>query len=364
MPDEWNQLLRGVEDVEPPTDLRGRVEARRSIARSPATPKAARLSGMGRWVLAAVGVVVLVLALAFAAHARQAAPNPRPATNPTANLFTRARGWIAVGGHTITAFDPEHPDRSVVLSHSPGWPLAWSRDGTELLVSRVGGLAVLRSDGAEIRLTSLTAGGGSFTPDGKSVIYESDVDALSLYKVSVNGGTPVELASGAMAFGYALSDQTQGGQLSPDGTTVAFVGYHNHFARNIWLINSDGTNQRKLVAYSEIRALSGKTDIQQVFPLAWSPDGSRLLILGDDATHNGDCLNFVVNADGTGLRRITSTSTCLRHAAWSPDGHSIAGVRRGSVVAMNPDGTNIHLLHARIPGMWPSIAWNPVEPTT
>jgi len=61
--------------------------------------------------------------------------------------------------------------------------------------------------------------------------------------------------------------------------------------------------------------------------MAWSPDGSRIAFMsqekgafGDDPDYNV----YVANADGTGLRRLTTTQGSDGFPSWSPDGTMIA----------------------------------------
>ena len=48
---------------------------------------------------------------------------------------------------------------------------------------------------------------------------------------------------------------------------------------------------------------------------------------------------FVVNADGSGLRRLTRNAENLRWFAWSPDGRTIAFLRNREVYIVKADGS-------------------------
>lgn len=58
----------------------------------------------------------------------------------------------------------------------------------------------------------------------------------------------------------------------------------------------------------------------------WSPDGSMIAFNSERAGHSHV---FVINADGTGLRQITSGDGYEGHPGWSPDGKDLAVDRAG-----------------------------------
>jgi Tol biopolymer transport system component len=107
---------------------------------------------------------------------------------------------------------------------------------------------------------------------------------------------------------------------SPDGTKIAFSR-----GVGIWVMNADGSGQRRLT--------SGTYDVQP----AWSPDGTRIAFQRGRAPA-GDI--FVMNADGSEQADITNNHADNRSPAWSPDGTKIAFNRGGGIFVMNPDGSN------------------------
>src|SRR5207245_9071945 len=58
-------------------------------------------------------------------------------------------------------------------------------------------------------------------------------------------------------------------------------------------------------------------------PPQWSPDGEQLVFSGFS---NGFTDLFIINRDGTGLRRLTHDKYADLHPSWSPDGKTIAFV--------------------------------------
>jgi dipeptidyl aminopeptidase/acylaminoacyl peptidase len=101
----------------------------------------------------------------------------------------------------------------------------------------------------------------------------------------------------------------------------------------IYLVNADGTGLERLTK-------NPAADIQPT----WSPDGSRLAFASE---RSGNFEIFVMNADGTNIVNLTNSPAVDFLPAWSPDGSRIAFVRdEGNVMTgweifvMNPDGSN------------------------
>jgi Tol biopolymer transport system component len=91
---------------------------------------------------------------------------------------------------------------------------------------------------------------------------------------------------------------------SPDGTRIAYRS-DDGVTSEIWLMNADGSGQRKL------------TD---GFSPAWSPDGSLIAFAGPKGTTG---IITLIRPDGTGLRQLPHTEGG-EYPSWSPDGTQIA----------------------------------------
>jgi Tol biopolymer transport system component len=297
----------------------------------------------------------------------------RPAQQPTASAFDRARGWIAVGGAGIVAVDPADPSNRIVLTRRPDAfdrPLAWSADGSKLLFlsDSIGGsfegndLYVVHADGTVDRLT--TGGGvlgGSFSPDGTKVVFaripgfREPMD--SLFVVPVGGGTPQEIETGGEepAFSYPA--------WSPAGDRVFYFGVFRDGADDgpglAWT-NADGTGDGFLVGDRILDQVEGGTA-----GLSWSPDGTRVAFAG--TSEAGHSAVYVVDADGTNLTEVVgSDDATYAWPTWSPDGSRLAFVSgfglgtSGRAFTVNVDGTELReAMGVPADGR---IAWNPVAP--
>jgi TolB protein len=85
--------------------------------------------------------------------------------------------------------------------------------------------------------------------------------------------------------------------------------------------------------------------------LAWSPDGRRIAF-GTNRDRNGEI--YVMNADGTGQRRLTRTPEHEFVLGWSPDGRKLAFGRypakpRWAFFVMNADGSGARKITWSLP---------------
>jgi TolB protein len=117
---------------------------------------------------------------------------------------------------------------------------------------------------------------------------------------------------------------------SPDGRRIAFTSIRRG---GIFVMNADGTGLRRVTRSPTI-------DLQA----AWSPDGRRLAFARAVPGFNTDV--FVVGLDGRRLRRLTFNRGQDGDPAWAPNGRriawSFAATRTGAVsgiYTMNPDGS-------------------------
>jgi TolB protein len=126
---------------------------------------------------------------------------------------------------------------------------------------------------------------------------------------------------------------------SPDATRLACEGGNDAdpTPNGVYMIrSSDGGS------LTRITNAGGMNDV----PIDYSPDGKQI-VFGRTINHNCTTRSalYVVNVDGSGLKRITPWGYCDDDGSWSPDGTEIAFEHRGSLFVVHPDGTGL----AKIP---------------
>jgi serine/threonine protein kinase/Tol biopolymer transport system component len=117
---------------------------------------------------------------------------------------------------------------------------------------------------------------------------------------------------------------------------VAFVSGRREDNPNIpdiYVMNTDGSNQRRLLTFEGADAYPSSDP-------AWSPDGTKILF---KTSKDGDDEIYIANVDGTQIDNLTQDPGADEHAVWSPDGQRIAFQSRRDgnweVYVMGADGS-------------------------
>ena len=127
-------------------------------------------------------------------------------------------------------------------------------------------------------------------------------------------------------------------------------------AYELYAMNADGSRQRRLTP--DHGSSSPASRLYYQLDPAWSLNGRMIAF----ASHrDGPSHIFVVDADGTHTKRLTSGHHVDTHPTWSPDGSRIAFVRGPTAIieVMNADGTHIHRVVKSESGSVGDPAWSP-----
>jgi hypothetical protein len=213
-----------------------------------------------------------------------------------------------------------------------------------------GWLTVANGDGSS--QTTITDGNDpTWSPDGTRLAFHRPgyCDYYYYYGCYDGGIFAIDLdrTGGAR---LTTESQDRDAAWRPDGTRIAFARYSGgQYA--LYLMDPNGSGLWRLTPTSGILSAEAPS---------WSPDGSRLAFTCQVVSGNLDLC--VINADGTGLTRITSDTARDARPAWSPDGTRIAftttafsGTHELALIA--PDGSGLTRVSPGTGVLQP--AWSP-----
>jgi serine/threonine protein kinase/Tol biopolymer transport system component len=161
----------------------------------------------------------------------------------------------------------------------------------------------------------------SLSPDGKSLIYASDVRGdFDIYLQRIGAKKTINLTEGSR------EDDTEA-TFSPDGTRIAFRSGRN--GGGIFLMSETGESVKQLTNFG--------------YNPAWSPDGKEIACAEDDVVLPGvrakiPSRMWVVNV-ATGESRLISEGDAVT-PSWSPNGKRIIYGATG-LWTMRPDGSDV-----------------------
>jgi Tol biopolymer transport system component len=147
---------------------------------------------------------------------------------------------------------------------------------------------------------------------------------------------------------------------SSDGETIAFAGapwpkpMHEHRRAFVYLMSANGSDLRRISSAES-----------QMFGISWSPDGDQVAVAefsgeGTETVSSDIALFDVQSGERTVIDRSSGDSELDVLPAWSPDGSTILFTRARlpsdtELWEMNPDGSDAHMLT----GSAGNGAWSP-----
>jgi len=274
----------------------------------------------------------------------------------------------------VSPLDVETPVQLTFRRADDGQP-AWSPDGRRVAfkTSQFGSnqLAVINADGTGERLLTRTfrfsEGQPAWSPDGTMLLYRRTPENPLVQNADI-WVLDIEASAADPANPMTHQVLTRAGDerypsYSSDGTQIVFRGDLDATEpsgdEEIYVIDADGTNVRRLTDNADFDSAP-----------VWSPDGTRIAFERAAAgtftpgTEAQEKDIYVMNADGSDVRRLTYSPGLDEGPAWSPDGTKIAfsSARDGQqeIYVMNADGSDPRRLTSN-PARDESPDWQPLR---
>jgi Tol biopolymer transport system component len=201
---------------------------------------------------------------------------------------------------------------------------------------------------------------GAWAPDGRRLVFTGSPGSFGLgrlYLTDISGTAPRPLTPDSSVI---VTEQGET-EWSPDGSKIAFVGPHpfgEEFGTDIYVIGATGTG---------LLNLTHSPPFSSNRRPRWSPDGQRIAFLCSEVDPQGSVGDLcTVAADGSSLSNLTHALATYEDLGWSPDGTKIVFIGPdpserlfgdNDLFVMNADGSGIvRLTHS--PNFEQSPVWS------
>jgi PKD repeat protein len=159
----------------------------------------------------------------------------------------------------------------------------------------------------------------SWSPNGAKIAFASDQTGdWEIFIMNADGSGKAQLTSNV---GFDVAPA-----ISPDGTKIIFVSDRDGDFE-IFVMNIDGTNVTQLTSNADGDGAQGPDLFGLGFGISvpsWSPDGTKIAFTSD--RDGGDFDIFIMDADGTNVTQLTTSSADDYDPFWLPNGEEIVFV--------------------------------------
>lgn len=191
-------------------------------------------------------------------------------------------------------------------------------------------LATMNPDGGKITDLQINGYDPSVSPDGSKIAFCSlrDDQYSQIYIANSDGSNEKRITK------IGTGDSC-GPVWSHEGKKIAFYSFAlTHPSRNpaIWVMDPDGSNMKRIAEHG--------------LSPSWSPDDKKIAFASN---RTGKFQIYIMNSDGSDVKRLTDDHGEDSAPAWAPDGAAIVFVsdresEHPGLYLMAPDGSEQHRL--------------------
>ena len=198
----------------------------------------------------------------------------------------------------------------------------WSPDGTHLAFGSYpssGALMIQMDSGIVRNISDEGFASPMWSPDGSHLLYGSTL------VIEADGSGPMRIPGSE----YGVEHP----EWSPDGNQIVFFTLRGEYPDWVYRIE-----------VIDIESWATQVVTEGQYP-RWSPDGTRIAFTKTTDPEYGRFSIFVIDADGTGQRKLTDHYVASNCVKWSPDSERIAFVggwgASSEVYVIDADGTDL-----------------------
>jgi TolB protein len=272
------------------------------------------------------------------AHVLTMAPDGSGVRQVTAAQGIQAHSAISPDGSTIAYTQVNRTGSSIeVIDRNGGKPVvlnrgrkssmvpSWSPDGSRIaFMSDADGsyeIYTMKRDGSDVRQLTFTAPpiqhlGPKYSPDGSQLLYATDQDEKDPKNEQDIWVMPADGGTGTRLT-RGINDRESRGW-SPDGRRIITQDVKDGVGQLV-VLNADGTGMRKI---TDFPTTTPRFRPGGIFPVmsgavtpVWSPDGMWIAFASN---HQGSYDIYRVRPDGSQMQRITRTSEPELSVGWGP----------------------------------------------
>lgn len=239
--------------------------------------------------------------------------------------------------------------------HNP----SWSPVDNRILVRRD------RPEGRSLVLIDLDEGGesgvevasrvteqGSWSPDGKKIVYSSPdgPESSSIWVANPDGSEKTRLTTDGDGYCMAPSFSDDGSKIVYlKGFTSYAIAAENKEPNEIWVMYADGSNKHKVYAPGD--------STQMIFQRAWNKD-NKILFMRTWYRQDKYPQIWVMNSDGSSLKLLVSGQGAFGDPVWDNTGTKVACSKTPAPAIM---GSNVWVFPYEEPKSIFQEIWEKIE---